>query len=197
MAPLMRWERKEEEPKRIKIKQQNNSRLRMQRRLEGVLLPFLIKSLIQPPSPTNWSLPFSLSLDAFIFPIWLPRFLPSRPFSSTASSFSPSLLPKRFYFEACFSFQSLYKLLLQGPRTINFQQEQHPEDMIKMVMHGDRPREAEDQPFLLSAPRQPRGSGWCKTSKQQERGQSPAGGAESTGLRDIEEDRGNCHGVAR
>lgn len=40
----------------------------MQRWLEGVLLPFLIKSLIQPPSQTNWSLPFSLSLDAFIFP---------------------------------------------------------------------------------------------------------------------------------
>lgn len=117
------------------------------------------------------------------FPFDCLGFLPSRPFPSTASSFSPSLLPKRFYFTACFSFQSLYKLLLQGPRTINFQQEQHPEDMIKMVMHGDRPREAgEDQPFLLSAPRQPRGSGWCKTSKQQERGQSPAGGAESTGL---------------
>ena len=143
----------------------------MQRWLEGVPLPFLIKSLIQPPSPTNWSLSSSLSLNAFIFPTWLPRFLPSRPFLSTASSFSPSLLPKRFYFTACFSFQTLYKLLLQGPCTINFQQEQHPDDMKKMVKNEKRPREAEDQPFLLLAPRQPRGTRWCKTSKQLERGQ--------------------------
>lgn len=54
--------------------------------------------------------------------------------------------------------QSLYKLLLQGPRTINSQQEQHPEDMMKMVMNEKRPREAEDQPFLLMAAFQPRGT---------------------------------------
>lgn len=138
----------------------------MLRWLEGVPLPFLINSLIQPPSPTNWSPPSSLSLDAFTFPIWLPRFFPSLPFPSAASSFSPSLLPKRFYFTAC-----SVTLFLQGPRIINSQQEQHPEDMMKMVMNEKRPREAEDQPFLLMAALQPRGTRWCKTSKQQEWGQ--------------------------
>lgn len=148
----------------------------MQRWLKGVPLPFLIKSLIQPPSPTNWSLP-SLSLDVFIFPIWSPRFLPSRPFPSTASSFSPSLLPKRFYFTACFSFQSLYKLLLQGPRTINFQQEQHPEDMIKMVMNDKRPREAEDQPFLLLAPASPEGPDDARQANSRKGDREPCWGS--------------------
>lgn len=156
----------------------------MLRWLKEVLLPVLIISLLQPPSPPNQSPPFSLFPDVFIFPICLPRFPYSLFFPSVVPFFfSPSLLPEKiFTASASFPFShfisccyGVHMLLILSKSNIL---------RTWWLWWGMKTRGIRRLAIPPHSNPLARGNRWWKISKKQEWGQRTLlGKAKSTGLR--------------